>query len=41
LPEPGSKIRAAGSTPALSEAEIEDLLAFLDTLSDGYQPQAR
>ncbi|WP_243655657.1 cytochrome-c peroxidase [Roseateles saccharophilus] len=30
--------RKPGDAPALSDAEIEDLLAFLATLSDGYAP---
>jgi cytochrome c peroxidase len=30
--------RAAGGTPALNTAEIEDLLAFLNTLTDGWTP---
>lgn len=28
-------------TPALTEAEIDDIIAFLGTLTDGYQPPAR
>lgn len=32
--------RAAGTAPALSEQDIDDLLAFLGTLTDGYQPAA-
>jgi cytochrome c peroxidase len=32
--------RHAGDTPALSEADIEDIAAFLNTLSDGYQGPA-
>ena len=27
-----------GDTPALSDSEIQDLTAFLNTLTDGYQP---
>ncbi|UGQ47359.1 cytochrome-c peroxidase [Massilia endophytica] len=30
--------RRPGDTPALSESDIEDVLAFLRTLSDGYRP---
>lgn len=30
--------RAAGAQPALSEAEIDDLIAFLGTLTDGFVP---
>ncbi|XHS78729.1 cytochrome-c peroxidase [Burkholderiaceae bacterium UC74_6] len=30
--------RAAGSKPPMSEEGIQDLLAFLNTLTDGYQP---
>ncbi|WP_157264860.1 cytochrome-c peroxidase [Azohydromonas aeria] len=30
--------RQAGAVPALSAAEIEDLIAFLNTLTDGWQP---
>jgi cytochrome c peroxidase len=30
--------RRPGMAPALTDAEIEDLLAFLGTLNDGYQP---
>ena len=36
----GVQARAPGSTPALSEAQIADLICFLGTLSDGYQPPA-
>jgi cytochrome c peroxidase len=32
--------RPVDSRPALSEDEIGELLAFLDTLADGYQPPA-
>lgn len=31
--------RAPGMAPALSEGEIDDLIQFLGTLTDGYQPQ--
>jgi cytochrome c peroxidase len=30
--------RSLGDTPALSDAEIDDVIAFLKTLNDGYQP---
>lgn len=30
--------RQAGQAPALSDTEIEDMLAFLSTPTDGYQP---
>ena len=30
--------RQLGDVPALSDAEIDDLIAFLQTLSDGYVP---
>jgi cytochrome c peroxidase len=30
--------RRAGDAPALSDAEIDDVIAFLKTLSDGYRP---
>ena len=30
--------RKAGDAPALSDAEIDDVIAFLQTLSDGYRP---
>ncbi|MEI9937370.1 MAG: cytochrome c peroxidase [Pseudomonadota bacterium] len=33
--------RKAGSAPALSEQNIADLLCFLDTLNDDYQPPAK
>ena len=36
----GVQPRAPGSTPALTEAQIADLICFLGTLSDGYQPPA-
>jgi cytochrome c peroxidase len=32
--------RAPGSTPALTEQQLADLVCFLATLSDGYQPPA-
>lgn len=32
--------RHAGDAPALSEQDIEDIVAFLQTLSDGYLPRA-
>jgi cytochrome c peroxidase len=32
--------RNPGDKPALDEAEIRDIIAFLDTLTDGYQPDA-
>jgi cytochrome c peroxidase len=28
-----------GDEPALSESEIEDVIAFLQTLSDGFSPR--
>jgi cytochrome c peroxidase len=30
--------RLLGDVPALSDADIEDLIAFLNTLTDGYKP---
>ena len=30
--------RHPGDAPALSDAEIDDVIAFLATLTDGYQP---
>ena len=30
--------RSLGDAPALSDAEIDDVIAFLKTLSDGYTP---
>ena len=30
--------RQSGDAPALSDAEIDDVIAFLRTLSDGYKP---
>ena len=30
--------RRRGDAPALSDAEIDDVIAFLHTLSDGYTP---
>ncbi len=32
--------RRPGEKPALSDAEIEDIIAFLGTLTDGYEPLA-
>jgi cytochrome c peroxidase len=32
--------RAPGSTPPMSEADIADLICFLKTLTDGYQPSS-
>jgi cytochrome c peroxidase len=32
--------RKLGSTPPLSERDISDLICFLDTLTDDYQPPA-
>jgi cytochrome c peroxidase len=32
--------RKPGEPPALDEAEIQDIIAFLNTLTDGYQPAA-
>ncbi|MBK7653853.1 MAG: hypothetical protein IPJ18_00670 [Betaproteobacteria bacterium] len=32
--------RARGSAPLLSDAEINDIVAFLRTLSDGFNPAA-
>jgi cytochrome c peroxidase len=32
--------RRPGDAPALSDAEIEDVIAFLETLTDGYTPPA-
>jgi cytochrome c peroxidase len=29
--------RAPGAAPALTEAEIDDVIAFLGTLTDGYE----
>jgi cytochrome c peroxidase len=34
----GVKPRAAGAAPAMTEQDIADLICFLGTLSDGYQP---
>jgi cytochrome c peroxidase len=31
--------RRAGDSPALSEADIKDIVAFLNTLTDGYEPR--
>ena len=36
----GVQPRAPGSTPALTDAQIADVICFLGTLSDGYQPPA-
>jgi cytochrome c peroxidase len=36
----GVQPRALGSTPAMTDAQIADLVCFLSTLSDGYQPPA-
>lgn len=33
--------RAAGGRPALTQAEIADIIAFLATLDDGYRPSGR
>ncbi len=33
--------RAAGGTPALSSRDIKDIVAYLGTLTDGYQPTVR
>jgi len=30
--------RKAGDAPALTPAEIDDVVAFLGTLTDGYEP---
>ena len=30
--------RKPGDAPALSDSEVDDVIAFLNTLSDGYQP---
>lgn len=30
--------RQIGDAPALSDAEIDDVIAFLKTLNDGFQP---
>ncbi|WP_283150172.1 cytochrome-c peroxidase [Silvimonas soli] len=32
--------RAAGSTPPMTEAQMSDLICFLNTLTDGYKPPA-
>jgi cytochrome c peroxidase len=32
--------RHAGDRPAMSDADIRDIVAFLNTLTDGYQPRA-
>lgn len=31
--------RKFGDKPALNDAEIDDVIAFLQTLTDGYRPQ--
>jgi cytochrome c peroxidase len=36
----GVQPRAPGSTPSMTEQQIADLICFLGTLSDGYQPPA-
>ena len=36
----GMQPRTPGSTPAMTDAQIADLVCFLGTLSDGYQPPA-
>jgi cytochrome c peroxidase len=33
--------RHAGDTPALSSPEIDDIIAFLQTLNDGYRAPER
>jgi cytochrome c peroxidase len=33
--------RKPGDAPVLTDPEIRDVLAFLDTLTDGWQPAAR
>lgn len=33
--------RPAGSTPPMTEQQVQDLVCFLGTLTDGYQPPAR
>jgi cytochrome c peroxidase len=37
----GAKARAFHSTPQLTQQNIADLICFLQTLSDGYQPPAQ
>jgi cytochrome c peroxidase len=32
--------RRRGEEPALNDQEIEDVVAFLNTLTDGYRPRA-
>jgi cytochrome c peroxidase len=32
--------RKPGDAPVFSDAEIKDVMAFLDTLTDGWQPPA-
>ena len=36
----GVQPRAPGSAPSMTEAQLADLVCFLSTLSDGYQPPA-
>lgn len=36
----GTQPRLPGSTPSMTEQNIQDLICFLNTLSDGYQPPA-
>ncbi|MDR0480937.1 MAG: hypothetical protein LBG66_03515 [Gallionellaceae bacterium] len=36
----GAFVRPAGSAPVMSEQDMQDLVCFLNTLSDGYQPPA-
>jgi cytochrome c peroxidase len=36
----GVQPRAPGSTPSMTDAQVADLVCFLGTLSDGYQPPA-
>jgi len=31
--------RHAGAAPALSQADIQDIVAFLNALTDGYRPR--
>lgn len=33
--------RKPGDTPSMTEADIKDIIAFLQTLNDGYQPDAK
>jgi cytochrome c peroxidase len=39
--DPPFRGREGGSVGAISDSDIDDLLAFLQTLTDGYQPAAR